>query len=66
MGRYLSLFAAAVLAPPSFPAQSGASLVALLLNESYSVLALNGVASVGNTTGSIINWFLGRSLARRQ
>lgn len=64
MGGYLSLFAAAVLAATLFPAQSEALLVALLLNESYSVLALIGVASVGNTLGSIINWFLGRSLER--
>tara|TARA_R110002020_G_scaffold69730_9_gene181468 strand:- start:39306 stop:39734 length:429 start_codon:yes stop_codon:yes gene_type:complete len=64
MGGYLSLFAAAVLAATLFPAQSEALLVALLLSESYSVTALVGVASVGNTLGSIINWFLGRSLER--
>lgn len=64
MGGYLGLFAAAVLAATLFPAQSEALLVALLLNENYSVLALVGVASVGNTLGSIINWFLGRSLER--
>lgn len=62
MGGYLSLFAAAVLAATLFPAQSEALLVALLLSETYSVLALIGVASVGNTLGSVINWFLGRSL----
>lgn len=64
MGGYLSLFAAAVLAATLFPAQSEALLVALLLSDSYSVTALVGVASVGNTLGSIINWFLGRSLER--
>lgn len=62
MAGYLSLFAAAALAATLFPAQSEALLVALLMSETYSIMALIGVASAGNTLGSVINWFLGRGL----
>ena len=39
-------------------------LVLLILAADLPVLALVAVASLGNVLGSVINWFLGRSLER--
>lgn len=58
---YAGLFASAFLAATLFPAQSEVVFVALSLNG-YPVWALIVVASVANTLGSVVNWWLGRQL----
>jgi len=59
---YLGLFAVALAAATILPLQSEAALVGLLVTDSYSPWLLLAVASIGNTTGSAINWVLGRSI----
>ncbi|MDK4724952.1 YqaA family protein [Rhizobium phaseoli] len=44
--------------------QSEPVLVALILTEKFSWPLLLFIASVGNTLGSILNWFLGRGIER--
>lgn len=61
---YLGLFLAALVAATLLPAQSEAVLSGLLLSGHYPVWALLVVATVGNVLGSVINWWLGRSLER--
>lgn len=63
---YLGLFLLALGAATLLPLQSEAGLVALLLTDDYSVIALLLVAIAGNTLGSTINWWLGRELVRFQ
>jgi membrane protein YqaA with SNARE-associated domain len=63
---YLGLFVLALLAATLLPMQSEAGLVALLLTDSYSLAGLLLAAIAGNTMGSCINWWLGRSLNRFQ
>jgi membrane protein YqaA with SNARE-associated domain len=62
MTAYLALFVTAFVAATVLPAQSETVLVGLIVNDSYSVPALVAVASVGNTLGSVVNWFLGRGV----
>lgn len=57
-GLFLSAFGAATL----LPLQSEAVLVAPLLNGSYSLWLLLGIATLGNVLGSLVNWLLGRSV----
>ncbi len=59
---YLSLFLAALLAATLIPAQSEALLVGLILSGTHSFWGLIAVATLGNTLGSVLNWWLGRSL----
>lgn len=61
---YVSLFAAALGAATILSMQSEPVLVGLLLTGKFSVAALLAVASVGNTLGSVVNWFLGRGVER--
>ncbi len=63
-GVYLGLFITAFVAATIFPAQSEALLSVLLLTDLYSPTLLIAVATVGNTLGSCVNWWLGRSLER--
>ena len=63
---YAGLFVLALLAATLLPMQSEAGLAALLLTDSYSVSGLLLAAITGNTLGSTINWWLGRSLSRFQ
>jgi membrane protein YqaA with SNARE-associated domain len=63
---YVGLFLLALLAATLLPMQSEAGLVALLLTDSYSITGLLLAAIAGNTLGSCINWWLGRSLNRFQ
>ncbi len=63
-GGYLGLFVAAFLAATILPAQSELGLAALYLTDRYSLVALVLVASVGNTLGAIVNWFIGRGFER--
>lgn len=61
---YLGLFLSALAAASLLPLQSEAVLVALLLGGQQSVIGLIAVASLGNVLGSLLNWWLGRSLER--
>lgn len=61
---YLSLFAASFLAATILPAQSELVLSGLILAGRAPVWALVAVASLGNVGGSIVNYLLGRGLAR--
>lgn len=58
------LFAAAFGAATILPFQSEIVFAAMLLRESAPDWAILAVASVGNTLGSVVNWFLGRSVER--
>jgi membrane protein YqaA with SNARE-associated domain len=63
LAEYGALFAASFLSATIFPFQSEAVLFGMLVAEHYSSWWLIGVASLGNTLGSVVNWFLGRFLA---
>ena len=60
----LVLFLSAFLAATLIPAQSELGLGYLVINTDYSMVLLVTVASIGNTTGATINWFIGRGVAR--
>jgi membrane protein YqaA with SNARE-associated domain len=60
---YAGLFSAALLAATVFPFQSELVLFALLVAEQHPWWMLLIVASAGNVLGSVVNWFLGRSIA---
>lgn len=55
-GLFLSSFLAATL----FPAQSELALAGLLAGHAAPPALLIGVATLGNTLGSLTNWLLGR------
>ena len=60
----LGLFLSAFLAATLIPAQSELGLGYLVINTDYSMVLLVTVASLGNTIGATINWFIGRGVAR--
>jgi membrane protein YqaA with SNARE-associated domain len=64
LAAYAGLFSSAFLAATLLPAQSEAVLAALLRDGRFPVLALLVVASVGNVLGAVVNWLLGRGVAR--
>lgn len=55
-GLFLSSFLAATL----LPAQSELALAGLLAHDAAAPALLIGVATLGNTLGSLVNWLLGR------
>lgn len=55
---------AAFVAATLLPAQSEAVFVGLLAARSVDPVALFLTASIANTAGSILNWWLGRLIAR--
>jgi membrane protein YqaA with SNARE-associated domain len=59
-GLFLTAFIAATL----FPAQSEAALALLLLRGEHSAAVLIAIATLGNVLGSLLNWYLGRTLER--
>lgn len=59
---YLGLFGNAFLAATLLPAFSELALVALLETGTGIPLLLFLAATVGNVGGSVVNWWLGRSL----
>ncbi|MGB4100877.1 MAG: YqaA family protein [Alphaproteobacteria bacterium] len=63
---YAGLFLAAFLAATILPMQSEALLAGLLLTKEYAFWALILVASIGNIAGAVVNWVLGRGIARFQ
>ncbi|MGB0661226.1 MAG: YqaA family protein [Mangrovicoccus sp.] len=64
MAAYFGLFIAALAAATILPFQSELVLVGLQLQGGYPLWALFVVASLGNILGSVINWGLGRGIAR--
>ncbi|WP_132568952.1 YqaA family protein [Rhizobium sullae] len=62
ISTYLGLFFAALGAASVLPMQSEPVLVGLILTSKFPWPALLVVASVGNTLGSILNWFCGRGI----
>ncbi|MDQ5770606.1 YqaA family protein [Thiothrix subterranea] len=66
MMSYLLLFLSALLAATLIPAQSEALLVSLMLQGEAVLWVLLVVATLGNTLGSVINWWLGRYLEHFQ
>ena len=61
---FIGLFLSAFLAATLIPAQSEIGLGYLVINTDYSMVLLVTVASLGNTAGATINWFIGRGVAR--
>jgi membrane protein YqaA with SNARE-associated domain len=55
---------AAFVAATLLPAQSEAVFLGLLATKSVAPLALFLTASLANTLGSVVNWWLGRLVAR--
>lgn len=64
LGPYAALFGAAFLAATLVPAQSELLLAYLLASGRHDWLRLLAVATAGNVLGSVVNWFLGRSIER--
>jgi membrane protein YqaA with SNARE-associated domain len=61
---YLTLAASAFVAATVFPLQSEAVLVGLMLTGDHAVWLLVLVASLANTAGSVVNWWLGGVIHR--
>lgn len=61
---YAGLFFSAFFAATIIPAQSEAVLLALTATGKYPIGLLLAVASIGNILGSVVNWWLGRSIER--
>ena len=61
---FIGLFLSAFLAATLIPAQSEIGLGYLVINTDYSMVLLVTAASLGNTAGATINWFIGRGVAR--
>jgi membrane protein YqaA with SNARE-associated domain len=60
----LGLFWAAFLSATVLPGSSEAALLALMAVGTSSPTTLIGVATVGNTLGSVVNWWLGLFVER--
>jgi membrane protein YqaA with SNARE-associated domain len=64
MMSYFSLFISAFLAATLLPISSEIFLASLVLSGKYDLMWLWTWATVGNVTGSMINWVLGRYFIR--
>jgi len=64
LAELAGLFAVAFLAATIFPAQSEILLAGMVIAERHPTWALVAVASAGNIAGSIVNWVLGRFIAK--
>lgn len=64
VAEYAGLFGASFLAATVLPFQSEVVLFAMLLTDHYPWWLLVLMASAGNVLGSVVNWALGRVLAR--
>ena len=60
---YLILFGSAFLAATVLPLSSEATLV-FMLNQGKPALSLWLIATIGNTLGSVVNWWLGLYINR--
>jgi len=63
---YISLFVSAFLAATLLPFSSEVFLTTLVLSEKYNLMCLWFWATLGNVTGSLINWILGRYFLQLQ
>lgn len=61
---YASLFIVAFGAATLLPLQSEAVLVGMLVSQHYATVSLVLIATAGNVLGSVVNWYLGRSIER--
>lgn len=61
---YGGLFAAAFVAATVLPAQSEVVFATLLMSGRYEPSVLLLTATTANVLGSVLNWYLGRNLAR--
>lgn len=59
---YLALFVAAFGAATLLPLQSESVLVGMLISGSFSTPVLLLVAVTGNVLGSVLSWYIGRSI----
>ena len=64
LASLMGLFAAAFGAATVLPFQSEVVFAGLVLAEAAPYWAILLAASVGNTLGSVVNWYLGRSIER--
>ena len=64
MSDYALLFASAFLAATILPFYSEIVVLAQLAADPQAALMIWSVASIGNTLGAALNWFLGRYLLR--
>lgn len=64
MQEYAVMFVVAFVSATLLPAQSEAVLVALIADGGHPAWALVATATLGNSLGSALNWFLG-TLAHR-
>ena len=64
LGGYLGLFLNAFLAATLIPLSSEAVLAVLSRAEGFDVALLFTVATLGNTLGAMLNWWLGRYCLR--
>lgn len=56
------LFGSAFLGASLFPAQSELLLTSLIVKKEYSVIVLIAIAGLGNTAGSVLNYYIGMYL----
>jgi membrane protein YqaA with SNARE-associated domain len=61
---YIGLFFSAFLSATILPSFSEVVVGTMAALGTYKLLWLLGVASVGNTLGSVVNWIMGRYLYR--
>jgi membrane protein YqaA with SNARE-associated domain len=61
---YLGLFIVAFVAATILPVQSEAVLGAMIVSDAFSVPLLLTVATVGNTLGAVVNWWMGLQVVR--
>ncbi|MFB2552897.1 YqaA family protein [Ensifer soli] len=60
----LGLFGIAFAAATILPLQSEATLLGLIYTGKFSIPLLVAVASLGNTLGAVVNWWMGRQVER--
>jgi membrane protein YqaA with SNARE-associated domain len=65
-GELAALFASAFLSATLLPGTSEAALAVVLASKAASPAVAIAVATLGNTLGSLVNWAIGRFLARYQ
>lgn len=61
---YLALFGSAFAAATVLPGLSELGLAGLIGTGEYPVFWLVAIASIANTSGSVVNWLLGRGIER--
>lgn len=64
MGELIGLFFSAMISASILPGTSEAVLIYLISTGTTAVALLVAIATLGNVTGSIINWFLGVYIER--